>query len=49
MEINRLIEQAVSEGIDEIAARRIVDDLIYKGELYKVKPGFVKLVEPTSG
>jgi replicative DNA helicase Mcm len=49
VEISRLIEQAVTENIDEITARRIVDDLIYKGELYKVKPGFVKLVEQQSG
>lgn len=48
-EIARVVEQAVSENIDEITARRIVDDLIYKGELYKVKPGFVKLVEQQSG
>ena len=48
-EIARVIEQAVSENTDEMTARRIVDDLIYKGELYKVKPGFVKLVEPQSG
>ena len=49
IEIARLVEQAVSGGIDEITARRIVDDLIYKGELYKVRPGFVKLVEQQSG
>ena len=48
-EIVRVIDQAVSENVDEITARRIVDDLIYKGELYKVKPGFVKLVEQQSG
>ncbi len=48
-EIARVVEQAVNENIDEITARRIVDDLIYKGELYKVKPGFVKLVEQQSG
>ncbi len=45
VEIARLVEQAVDRKIDEITARRLVDDLIYKGELYKIKPGFVKLVE----
>ncbi len=45
VEIVRLIMQAEDRGIDEITARRLVDDLIYKGELYKIKPGFVKIVE----
>jgi hypothetical protein len=49
VEIVRLVMQCEERGIDEITARRLVDDLIYKGELYKVKPGFVKLVEQQSG
>ncbi|MEM2138418.1 MAG: minichromosome maintenance protein MCM [Candidatus Anstonellaceae archaeon] len=49
VEINRLVEQATTQNVDEVTARRLIDDLIYKGELYKVKPGFVKLVEPSSG
>lgn len=49
VEISRLVEAAVSENMDEITARRIIDDLLYKGDLYKVKPGFVKLVEQQSG
>ena len=49
VEIARLVMQCEERGIDEITARRLVDDLIYKGELYKVKPGFVKLVEQQSG
>jgi len=48
-EISRVVEEAAGKNIDEITARRIVDDLLYKGELYKVKPGFVRLVEPQSG
>jgi hypothetical protein len=45
IEVVRLVGQAVDEGVaDEMTVRRIVDDLIYKGELYKVKPGFVKIV-----
>lgn len=44
-EISRVIEEATGEGIDEITGRRIIDDLIYRSELYKVRPGFVKVVE----
>ena len=45
IEVVRLVGQATDEGVaDEMTVRRIVDDLIYKGELYKVKPGFVKIV-----
>jgi replicative DNA helicase Mcm len=45
IEIARLVAQAVDEGIaDEMTVRRMIDDLIYKGELYKIKPGFVKIV-----
>ena len=45
IEITRLMAQAADQNIDEITSRRIIDDLIYKGELYKVKPGVVKIVE----
>ena len=45
VEIRKLVEEAISHNIDEITAQRIVDDLIYKGELYKIKPGFVKIVD----
>ena len=45
IEVVRLVGQATDEGVaDEMTVRRIVDDLIYKGELYKIKPGFVKIV-----
>ncbi|MFA6328602.1 MAG: minichromosome maintenance protein MCM [Candidatus Micrarchaeia archaeon] len=45
IEVARLVGQATDEGIaDEMTVHRIVDDLIYKGELYKIKPGFVKIV-----
>jgi replicative DNA helicase Mcm len=45
IEVVRLVGQSVDEGIaDENTVRRMIDDLIYKGELYKVKPGFVKIV-----
>lgn len=45
VEIRKLVEASVGHNMDEITAQRIVDDLIYKGELYKVKPGFVKIVD----
>jgi len=45
VEIVRLISQATEQGMDEITARRIVDDLIYKGELYKIRPGVVKITD----
>lgn len=44
-EIVRVLEEAGGEGIDEVTGRRIIDDLIYRSELYKVRPGFVKVVE----
>ncbi|MCX6772197.1 MAG: minichromosome maintenance protein MCM [Candidatus Micrarchaeota archaeon] len=44
-EIVRVIEEAAGEGIDEVTGRRIIEDLIYRSELYKVRPGFVKVVE----
>ncbi|MEM4634212.1 MAG: minichromosome maintenance protein MCM [Candidatus Anstonellaceae archaeon] len=45
IEIKRLIEEAHQRGIDEITAHRIVEDLIHKGEFYKVKAGVVKFVD----
>jgi len=45
IEVVRLVGQATDEGVaDEMTVRRMIDDLIYKGELYKIKPGFVKIV-----
>ncbi|PIT84842.1 AAA family ATPase [Candidatus Micrarchaeota archaeon CG10_big_fil_rev_8_21_14_0_10_45_29] len=45
VEINKVLEEAKKAHIDESEARRIIDELIYKGDLYKVKPGYVKIVE----
>ncbi|MDE1798193.1 MAG: minichromosome maintenance protein MCM [Candidatus Micrarchaeota archaeon] len=45
VEINKILEEAAAINISEADARRIIDELIYKGELYKVKHGFVKVVE----
>ena len=50
VEIRKIVESASSEqGIEEVQARRFIDDLIMRGELYKVKPGYVKLVEQEYG
>jgi replicative DNA helicase Mcm len=45
VEINKVVEEAKTFNIDEVASRRIIDELVYKGELYKVRHGFIKLVE----
>lgn len=45
IEIEKLTLMAVEEKIaDEITIKRIIEDLIYKSELYKVRPGVVKIV-----
>lgn len=45
VEINKIIEMAEEHNISEIDTRRMLDELIYKGDLYKVKHGYVKVVE----
>lgn len=45
VEINKIIERCAEYKIDEITARRIIDELVYKGDLYKARPGFVKTVD----
>ncbi|MFH1306837.1 MAG: minichromosome maintenance protein MCM [Candidatus Micrarchaeota archaeon] len=45
VEINKIIEESEKINISEIDARRFLDELIYKGDLYKVKPGYVKVVD----
>jgi len=45
VEINKVIEQAENYNVDTITARRLVEDLITKGDLFKPKPGFIKLVK----
>jgi len=44
VEIALLVKNAVKKGIDEIDCRRIIDDFIYDGILYKIKPGFARFV-----
>jgi len=44
IDISQLVEQARNEGVaDEIMVRRMIDDLVYKGEFYKIKRGFLKI------
>ncbi|MFH1471178.1 MAG: minichromosome maintenance protein MCM [Candidatus Micrarchaeota archaeon] len=45
VEIGKLIEQSEGYNIDPVAARRLIEDLIMKGELFKPKPGFIKIVK----
>ncbi|MFH0817005.1 MAG: LAGLIDADG family homing endonuclease [Candidatus Micrarchaeota archaeon] len=45
VEIGKVIEQAENYNVDQVTARRLIEDLIAKGELFKPKPGFIKLVK----
>lgn len=45
VEINKIVEEAQKHNISEIDARRFLDELIYKGDLYKVRHGYVKVTE----
>ncbi len=45
IEVNKVIGEAAGFNIDEVAARRIIDELANKGEIYRVRHGFIKLVE----
>lgn len=45
VEIGKVIEQSETYNIDPVTARRIIDDLVTKGDLFKPKPGFIKLVK----
>ncbi|MFA5382436.1 MAG: minichromosome maintenance protein MCM [Candidatus Micrarchaeia archaeon] len=45
VEVIKIIEEVKSYDIDPEIAKRLIDELIYKGDLYKVKSGFVKIVE----
>jgi len=44
VEINAVVQEAKNHNMSEIDARRIIDDFVHKGELYKPQHGFVKLV-----
>jgi replicative DNA helicase Mcm len=45
IEVNKIVEEAKTFNIDEVATRRIIDELATKGEVYRVRHGFIKLVE----
>lgn len=49
VEIAKVVEEAKNYNIEEQLARRLVDDLIYQGELYKAAHGFVKVVDAEKG
>jgi len=42
VELERVIEEAKKYDVDEFNARRIMDELIRTGDLYKPKPGYIK-------
>ncbi len=44
-EIKKIIERAKEHDIERDLAERLINELIYKGDLYKVKTGYVKIVE----
>ncbi|MFA5108177.1 MAG: minichromosome maintenance protein MCM [Candidatus Micrarchaeia archaeon] len=46
VEINMIYKEAEKINISETDARRLLDELVYNGDLYKVKHGYVKVVEP---
>ena len=47
VEIERVVEEAKKYGLDEVEARRIIDEMLRKtGELYEPKHGHVKIVRP---
>ncbi|MCC7552521.1 minichromosome maintenance protein MCM [Candidatus Micrarchaeota archaeon] len=44
-EIKEVIERASEFDIDKDLAKRLIEELIYKGELYKPKTGYVKIAD----
>ncbi|MBM3229766.1 minichromosome maintenance protein MCM, partial [Candidatus Parvarchaeota archaeon] len=47
VEVQKVVDEASAKyDIKEDAVKRIIDDLLYKGELYKKEHGHVKLVNP---
>ncbi|VVB57005.1 Minichromosome maintenance protein MCM [uncultured archaeon] len=45
VEINKVVGEASNYQISEADCRRYIDELVYKGDLYRVRHGFVKVVE----
>ncbi|MCD6549556.1 minichromosome maintenance protein MCM [Candidatus Micrarchaeota archaeon] len=46
VEINKVVEMAKEYNIDEHTVRKVIEQLLMQGDLYKPKPGHVRLVEP---
>ncbi|MCX6778526.1 MAG: minichromosome maintenance protein MCM [Candidatus Micrarchaeota archaeon] len=44
VEISKVVEGVKEYDMDEMTARRLIDDLLTKGDLFKPKPGFIKIV-----
>ena len=44
VDIDRVLSEAVKINIDETTARKLLDDLRTKGELFQPKPGMIKTV-----
>jgi replicative DNA helicase Mcm len=44
--IDEMVKQCADYGIDEQAARKLVDELKRQGDLYEPKPGFIKTARP---
>ena len=45
VEINKIIEMAKDYNVDEKTVHRVVEQLLMQAELYRTKPGYVRLVE----
>ncbi len=45
VDINKILDEVKTYDIQREIAKRLIDELIYKGDLYKVKTGHVKIVE----
>jgi replicative DNA helicase Mcm len=42
VEMEKVVEEARKYDVDDMSARRIMDELIRAGDLYKPKPGYIK-------
>lgn len=47
VEIEKVVEEAKKYGIDEVTARKVIEEMLRRtGELYEPKHGYVKVVRP---
>ncbi|MEW6328971.1 MAG: hypothetical protein AB1468_02530, partial [Candidatus Micrarchaeota archaeon] len=44
VEISQVVEEARKYDIDEVSARRFIEDLLRKGELFEPHHGHIKIV-----